>query len=83
MEARFKNAVAFLQKSKDLKFDNNQKLQFYALFKQATTGACTEKAPSKLKVVERAKYDAWKSLGSITKEQAMERYIKILETNAP
>lgn len=36
------------------------------------------KAPSRLKVVERAKYDAWKELGSMTKEEARKTYVQEL-----
>ncbi|CAD8055771.1 unnamed protein product [Paramecium sonneborni] len=63
--------------------DNSQKLQLYALFKQISEGPCKGSAPSKLKVVERAKYDAWKKLGNISKEKAQEQYIKVIESVWP
>jgi hypothetical protein len=38
------------------KITNDLKLKFYGLFKQGTTGPCNEKAPSRLKLIERAKW---------------------------
>ena len=52
-------------------FTNEDKLRFYALFKQINDGPCKMPAPSKLRVVEYYKHSAWKALGSITKEEAM------------
>lgn len=63
--------------------DNETKLKFYALYKQATTGPNTTKAPSRLKVVERFKWDEWKKLGKMTKEDAMKVYIETLNKKAP
>ena len=53
--------------STDVQLDNETKLQFYALFKQITEGENKTRQPSKLKVVERDKWDAWKKLGRMTK----------------
>lgn len=44
------------------------------MFKQATEGQCKGKRPGITKMVERAKYDAWKKLGKMTKEDAMKKY---------
>lgn len=38
------------------KITNELKLSFYGLFKQGSVGPCNEKAPSRLKLVERAKW---------------------------
>jgi len=35
---------------------NEVKLKFYGYYKQATTGPCNEKAPSRLKLVQRMKW---------------------------
>ena len=34
-------------------------------------------------MVERAKWDAWKTLGNISKEEAMKRYIDTLTKSSP
>lgn len=41
---------------------NDDKLRFYALFKQATEGDVQGKRPSVLHLKDRAKWDAWKQL---------------------
>jgi acyl-CoA-binding protein len=59
---------------------NQVKLRFYGLYKQATAGPCTTTAPSRLKLVERAKWQAWKDIGSsMTKQQAKEKYVAELD----
>ncbi|CEP00267.1 ACB domain-containing protein [Plasmodiophora brassicae] len=62
---------------------NAQKLMFYALYKQATAGANTTPAPGRLNVVARAKWDAWKQLGSLSKDDAKKRYIAELDKFDP
>mmetsp|Transcript_7469 Transcript_7469/g.6796 ORF Transcript_7469/g.6796 Transcript_7469/m.6796 type:complete len:99 (+) Transcript_7469:47-343(+) len=86
VEELYKKALAFNQDpSNSDKFspDNTQRLKFYAYFKQINSGQCKGSAPSRLKVVERAKYDAWKALGNISKEEAMKGYIKTLTEAYP
>lgn len=59
-------------------------LKFYSYFKQATIGPCKEKKPAFWDVVNRVKWDSWRSLGDLPKEGAMEKYVeelkKIVET---
>jgi diazepam-binding inhibitor (GABA receptor modulating acyl-CoA-binding protein) len=56
-------------------------LQFYAMFKQATVGDVNIKAPWRIDMVARAKYDAWAALkGTLTREQAMQRYCEMWES---
>ncbi|XP_016658283.1 acyl-CoA-binding domain-containing protein 5 [Acyrthosiphon pisum] len=68
------------QPSKDLL------LRFYAYFKQATIGPNNQPKPSFWDVVNRAKWQAWYSLGDMSKEKAMQEYVdelkKIVETMA-
>lgn len=81
-EKDFKDALKYvtsLPKSgggKDL--SNNTKLAFYSLFKQISEGPCKGKAPSRLNMVAYAKYDAWKKLGNMSKEDAMKKYVEAL-----
>lgn len=57
---------------------NRVKLQIYALFKQATQGPCTTSSPGMLDFVNRAKWDAWKALGSISQEEARQQYCDLI-----
>ena len=60
----------------------------YALFKQVkllivninqiNNGPCKGSAPSKLKMIERAKYDEWKKLGQLSADEAMKKVNIIL-----
>lgn len=78
MQEKFEKAVDML---KDLPKDgsvspsNDDKLCLYALYKQATEGACNSGKPAFYDVVGRAKWDAWRKLGSMGKYEAMEEYI--------
>jgi len=78
LEERFKLAVGFIQAlppDGELAPSVNDKLEFYALFKQASEGPCKTKKPSMLNFVARKKWDAWRALGTLSKHAAMERYI--------
>lgn len=65
---------------KTLKKDpgNEVKLKLYALFKQATQGACNAPKPGMLDFVNKAKWDAWNSLGDLSKEKARQSYIELV-----
>ncbi|XP_077348255.1 enoyl-CoA delta isomerase 2 [Lithobates pipiens] len=65
---------------KTLKKDpgNEVKLKLYALFKQATQGACNVPKPGMLDFVNKAKWDAWNSLGDLSKEKARQSYIELV-----
>lgn len=55
-------------------------LKFYSYFKQATLGVCQGPRPPFWDAVGRAKYDAWKKLGNMTKQEAMTRYVEELHS---
>lgn len=58
---------------------NEQKLQLYALFKQAESGKGPASArPGFLDPIGRAKYDAWDTLKSLDKEAAMKQYTELV-----
>uniref|UniRef100_A0A3P9KLI7 Enoyl-CoA delta isomerase 2 n=1 Tax=Oryzias latipes TaxID=8090 RepID=A0A3P9KLI7_ORYLA len=57
---------------------NEVKLKIYALFKQATQGPCNAPKPGMLDFVNKAKWDAWKSLGSISQDEAREQYCDLI-----
>ncbi|XP_062926095.1 enoyl-CoA delta isomerase 2, mitochondrial [Mobula hypostoma] len=78
-EAEFERAK---DKLKTLQRDpgNEVKLQIYALFKQATQGACDSPKPSMLDFVNKAKWEAWNSLGKTSKEEARQKYVDLIES---
>ncbi|XP_064640687.1 enoyl-CoA delta isomerase 2-like [Lineus longissimus] len=57
---------------------NEAKLKIYALFKQATGGPCDKPKPGIMDFVGKAKWEAWKGLGDISKDQAMGQYVELV-----
>ncbi len=51
-------------------------LLFYSYYKQATLGPCTLAKPAFWDVVNKAKWNAWTSLGQMSKDQAMKKYVE-------
>lgn len=54
---------------------NDMMLKFYKFFKQATVGPCNIPRPGFWDAVGKAKWDAWNSLGDMSKEKAMTAYV--------
>ena len=63
LKAQFDEAVNEVQNADgDFKPSTEMKLEFYALYKQATVGDASGKRPGMMDFVGRAKYDAWAKL---------------------
>jgi acyl-CoA-binding protein len=58
---------------------NEELLELYALYKQATEGDVTGERPGGFDFKAIAKYDAWEELKGRTKEQAMKEYITLVD----
>jgi acyl-CoA-binding protein len=78
LTTKFEKAVAE-SKSLPERPDNQTLLQLYALYKQATTGDVEGKRPGFTDMVGRAKWDAWNELAGTGKEDAMKKYIGLIE----
>jgi acyl-CoA-binding protein len=64
--------------------DDEERLAFYGLFKASQEGPCTVAEPSMLlDLVGWMKWNAWNSLGQITKEEAMARYVALMDEKKP
>lgn len=74
------NVIRSLPKNGSYQPSNELMLRFYAYFKQATLGPCSGHRPSFWDVVGRAKYDAWKRLGDMSKNDAMTKYVDELHS---
>ncbi|XP_034145359.1 enoyl-CoA delta isomerase 2, mitochondrial isoform X3 [Esox lucius] len=59
---------------------NEVKLKIYALFKQATQGPCNTPKPGMLDFVGKVKWEAWKSLGSVSQEEARQQYVDLIDS---
>ncbi len=85
LETQFKIAADQVQKFKQ-RPDDDVLLKLYALYKQATKGDVSGKRPGFGDFVGKAKYDAWAKTKGLSKTEAMEQYIELVEKlkkNAP
>lgn len=87
LERLFGAAVAFVgnkcNADRISNIGSDAKMQLYGLHKIATVGPCHEPQPMALKVSARANWNAWKQLGNMTPENAMEQYVTILSRSIP
>jgi acyl-CoA-binding protein len=81
----FQAATLYVKSLKSKALTDEQKLIFYALFKQATVGPWTPSYPKPgwLDFVGQAKYNAWVRLGPMTCAEAMATYIETLNKLFP
>ena len=80
IKQKFEETVDFVQNSEgEVQLSNEQKLQMYALYKQATEGDVSGKKPGMMDFVARAKYTAWEELKGTDSEAAMQKYINEVE----
>jgi diazepam-binding inhibitor (GABA receptor modulating acyl-CoA-binding protein) len=59
----------------------DEKLMMYACFKQVNVGPCQGERPGMFQLTARKKYDAWKGVENMSPEDAMKKYIEIVNTH--
>jgi acyl-CoA-binding protein len=71
---------AAVSKSKDLtkRPSNEELLDLYALFKQATDGDVSGERPGGFDFKAIAKFDAWANKKGLSKDQAMTEYVSLM-----
>jgi len=79
LKTRFEAAVA-ASKQLPERPSNDELLQLYALYKQATEGDVEGKRPGFTDMVGRAKYDAWAAVKGTASDAAMTRYVELVES---
>ena len=60
--------------------DNATLLKIYALYKQGSSGDNTDKKPGFGDMVGRAKWDAWNGCKGTSTDDAMQKYIDLIES---
>ena len=75
VKAQFEAAAAAAKKTKK-KPDNATLLKLYSYYKQATDGDVAGERPGGFDFVGGAKHDAWSKLKGMSKDEAMQNYIK-------
>jgi acyl-CoA-binding protein len=84
IEAEFHRAADFVaQNAGKFQVSQTDKLKLYGCYKQATEGPCNIPKPGFFNFEAKAKWEAWKSLGKMTKEEAMQRYVLTLYSLVP
>ena len=74
------NAAVAKSKALTKRPSNEELLTLYALFKQATEGDVSGDRPGGFDFKAIAKFDAWAEKKGISKDQASQEYIKLIET---
>ena len=75
---KFKDAAARVEKLSK-RPSNEQLLDLYGLYKQATEGDTTGSRPGLLDLKGRAKFDAWASRKGTSKDDAMKKYVALVD----
>ncbi|KDQ57061.1 hypothetical protein JAAARDRAFT_194244 [Jaapia argillacea MUCL 33604] len=82
-QAKFDKAVTIVQglpKDGPIKPSQSDQLFFYSHYKQATIGDVNIPRPGLMDFTGKAKWDAWKKVEGVSKEDAMKLYVdKLLE----
>lgn len=77
LKTRFEAAAAAIKVWNPSKAPSNEdKLNLYAFFKQATAGDCTTSRPGMFDLAGKAKWDAWTAQKGLSSEDAMTKYIE-------
>lgn len=75
---QFKDAKSRVEKLTS-RPSNDQLLDLYGLYKQATEGDVSGSRPGMLDLKGRAKYDAWGKRKGTSKDDAMKKYVALVE----
>jgi acyl-CoA-binding protein len=79
LESRFQQAAKDVNGLSERPSDDDL-LELYGLYKQATQGDVAGKKPGMFDFKARAKYEAWEELAGTSAEDAMRRYIEKVES---
>ncbi|KNZ45342.1 diazepam-binding inhibitor (GABA receptor modulator, acyl-CoA-binding protein) [Puccinia sorghi] len=82
IDKQFEKAIELvktLPSDGDDKPSQEEKLEFYALFKQATEGDVTSDRPGMMDFTGKYKWDAWKAKEGMKPEEAKTKYVELLK----
>ena len=78
LKAQFEKAAVDVKKLAE-RPDNDTMLRLYALYKQGSEGDVKGEKPGFLDFVGSAKYEAWEKLQGTSSEQAMKKYVDLVD----
>lgn len=77
LKTQFEAAAAAIKEWNPSKApSNNDKLNLYSYFKQATVGDCNTSRPGMFDMAGKAKWDSWNEKKGTSSEEAMTKYIE-------
>lgn len=79
IEDRFMKAAADAQDLPE-RPDNDTLLKLYALYKQGSEGDVSGEKPGFFDFVGVAKYEAWEKVQGMPREEAMQKYVDLIES---
>ncbi|XP_016392840.1 acyl-CoA-binding domain-containing protein 5-B [Sinocyclocheilus rhinocerous] len=82
IQRRFEAAVKVIRSlPEDGSYDlsDDMLVMFYSYYKQATAGPCNTPKPNSWDPIGKAKWEAWKTLGNMSKDQAMMEYVQEIQ----
>ena len=79
LETRFTKAAGQAQELPE-RPDNDTLLKLYALYKQGSEGDVSGEKPGFFDFVGVAKYEAWEKIKGMPREEAMQKYIDLIES---
>ncbi len=79
LETRFKETADQAQELPE-RPDNDTLLKMYALYKQGSEGDVSGEKPGFFDFVGVAKYEAWEKVKGMPREEAMQKYIDLVES---
>ena len=78
LSAKFEDAQKRVKELKSAP-SNDELLELYAFYKQATVGDVSGSRPGMLDLKGRAKYDAWAKKKGVSKDDAMTKYVALVD----
>jgi diazepam-binding inhibitor (GABA receptor modulating acyl-CoA-binding protein) len=78
LETKFNEAQARIKAATKAP-SNDELLELYALYKQATSGDVSGSRPGMMDFKGRAKFDAWTSKKGTNKDAAMTKYVALVD----
>lgn len=78
LKAQFEKAAEDIKKLAE-RPDNDTLLKLYALFKQGSEGDVNGPKPGFFDFVGTAKHESWGKLKGMSREDAMQRYVELVE----
>jgi diazepam-binding inhibitor (GABA receptor modulator, acyl-CoA-binding protein) len=78
LSAKFEDAQARVKKLSKSP-SNEDLLELYAFYKQATTGDVSGSRPGMFDLKGRAKFDAWTTKKGTSKDDAMSKYVAVVD----